>query len=40
VVLGREEMLFVAVVNVDVVSEACPSMMTETACELTLAAWN
>jgi hypothetical protein len=40
VVLGREEMPFVAVVKVDAVSEACPSMMSEVACERALSAWN
>jgi hypothetical protein len=40
VVLGREEMPLVAAVNVDVVSEACPSMISELAWEPFLATWN
>jgi hypothetical protein len=40
VVLGREEMSFNAVENVDAASEACPSMMSEVTSVSTSSAWN
>jgi len=40
VVLGREEMSLVAVVNVDVVSAACPSMTSDVTSDWTSCVWN
>ena len=40
VVLGRKEILFVVVVNVAVVSEACASMMSEVPPEVTSSVLN